>query len=54
MERTQPGNVFWLEFSLSAGSAASPESLQATLGGGGNALKVEACESQPPPADGRG
>lgn len=54
MQRTQPGKVFWLEFALGAQATASPESLQSTLGGAGNALKVEACESQPPAAGGRG
>lgn len=52
MEQTRRDTVFWLEFGLKEGSAATPESLQSTLQGDGNALQVEACE--PTPADGAG
>lgn len=44
LEQTRRDTVFWLEFGLKAGSAATPESLQSSLQGDGNALKVDTCE----------
>ena len=43
-ESKRPGNVFWLEFALKSNSAAAtPEELQATLGGPEGKLRVTAC-----------
>ncbi len=53
MEQTRRDTVFWLEFGLKEGSAATPESLQSSLQGDNNALKVEPCEPVPPDAAGQ-